>query len=437
MYDGRGMAKLDAYLRSIEKFGAAGAVLTSNQPITLRFPSGDRNATQVTSHDQLVGMIREVASPSGLDQIDQGRPARFEIESAGFRYAISVAPRQGAWQVTIEPAGAPSAVPAPVPPSSSSGTHPRVATPPPFAVEPVDMMIERGQYGGGSAALVPATTSGSAILDQITRAARGARATDVFMGTGIAPVHRVAGELTAHGNAMDAEALSREVGIVAPAVARGAWADHRTAVFAYGDGGGRVRVTLGRDQRGPTAALRLLPDEAPALERLAIPKAGEWLGMRGLIVVTGGAGAGKSVTMAALVRVLGERQRRVITIEDPIEVVHVAPTISQRAIGEHVLSVRGGVAEALSEGADAIAIGEVTTPDAANALLDAVLGGLLVLTTIGAPSPAIALERIVALAGLDNRDLARSVLGECLIGSIRPAIARGGARTFETTSRAG
>lgn len=299
------------------------------------------------------------------------------------------------------------------------------------------MMIERGQYGGGSAAPAPATTSGSAILDQITRAARGARATDVFMGTGIAPVHRVAGDLTAHGNAMDAEALSREVGIVAPAVARGAWADHRTAVFAYGDGGGRVRVTLGRDQRGPTAALRLLPDEAPALERLAIPKAGEWLGMRGLIVVTGGAGVGKSVTMAALVRVLGERQRRVITIEDPIEVVHVAPTISQRAIGEHVLSVRAAVTEALSEGADAIAIGEITTADAANALLDAVLGGLLVLTTIAAPTPAIALERIVALAGLDNRELARSVLGESLIGSIRPAIARGGARTFETTSRAG
>src|SRR5689334_11235028 len=98
------MAKLDAYLRSIEKFGAAGAVLTSGQAVTLKFPTGDRNATQVTPHDLLVGMVRELAPPAALDAIDANRPARFDIESEGKRYSVSVAPRPGVWQVTLAPA---------------------------------------------------------------------------------------------------------------------------------------------------------------------------------------------------------------------------------------------------------------------------------------------------------------------------------------------
>ncbi|MGN6108889.1 MAG: hypothetical protein ACTHU0_27535, partial [Kofleriaceae bacterium] len=96
------MAKLDVYLRSIEKFGASGVVLASGQAVTMRFPTGDRQATQTTPHDQLVALVRESAPPGALDQIDKSRPARFELESNGVRYAVSVAPRPGAWQVSIE-----------------------------------------------------------------------------------------------------------------------------------------------------------------------------------------------------------------------------------------------------------------------------------------------------------------------------------------------
>ena len=56
------MARIDVYLRSIERFGAAGAILTSGQAVTLRFPTGDRHATQVTHHDALVALVREIAS---------------------------------------------------------------------------------------------------------------------------------------------------------------------------------------------------------------------------------------------------------------------------------------------------------------------------------------------------------------------------------------
>jgi len=432
------MAKLDAYLRSIEKFGAAGAVLTSGQAITLRFPGGDRNATQVTPHDQLVGLVREVAPPNVLDQIDQNRPARFEFESAGIRYAISVAPRPGAWQVSIEPAGAA----APPPGANIRATPPPGAMAAPAAAaiaasgaEAGDMLIERGQFDGGATAAP--TTSGSTVLDQITRAARGARATDVFLASGAAPIHRVGGELTAAGTALDADALSRELGIVATAEARGAWSEHGAGVFAYADGGGRVRVTLGRDRRGPNASLRLLPDEPPPIDRLGVGRAGEWLGGRGLIVITGAAGAGKTVTLASLVRALGERPRRVVTLEEPIEVLQPAPAVSQRAVGEHVRSVRDGVRAALDEGADVIAIGTAVSADAAAGVLEAVLGGALVLVTVSAPSGGAALERLLSLVATDEREVARTLLTEALLGTIKPVVGRGGGRTLEVAGRSG
>src|SRR5579862_7024302 len=103
------MPKIDVYLRSIERFGAAGAVLTSGQSVTLKFPTGDRHATQVTPHDQLVVLVREVATPAALDQIDKNRPAKFDFDSNGTRYSLSVAPKPGAWQVAIEPATAAAA----------------------------------------------------------------------------------------------------------------------------------------------------------------------------------------------------------------------------------------------------------------------------------------------------------------------------------------
>jgi hypothetical protein len=303
------MAKIDVYLRSIERFGAAGAVLTSGQAVTLKFPQGDRNATQITPHDQLVALAREVAPPAALAQIDGNRPAKFEIESNGFHYALTVTPRPGMWQVLIEGGAAPAA-PAATPPTGPVARQPRAATAPTTA-DAGEMAIERGQYG--EAAPATRTTSGSALLDQWTNAARSARATDVYLATGAPPVARVNGELQALGDrgSLEAETISRELGVVAPAEARAAWSERGFATFTYGDGVGRVRATLTRDHRGPGATLRLLVGEPPAIERLGLSReVGGWLDTRGLVLVAGPTGSGKTTTLAALVRSLGDKRER-------------------------------------------------------------------------------------------------------------------------------
>ncbi len=424
------MAKLDVYVRSIKQLGAQGAVLTSGQAVTLRFPTGDRHATQITSHEQIVAIVREVATPGALDQIEKNRATKFDVESNGGRWSIQVSPRPGAWNVTIDPLDPPT--PAPV-----ATTRPtRISTQPPVASP--DMAIERGQYSEGA---MPAATSGSTLLDQLTAAARKVGATDIYLGAGSPGFQRVGGELaaTADRTPYDPDLLARELGLVAPNDVRAAWADaggtHRSAVFAYGDGAGRVRVTLTRDHRGPGAALRLLMAEPPTLDELGLPAVVDWLHDRGLIVIGGPSGSGRTTTLAALVRRLGEARRRVVTFEDPIELVHVSAWISQRAVGEHVPSVGAGVAQAMREGADVIVIGDVETAGDAAAVVEAVAGGHLVLATMVAPRAHVAVERMIDRLPPDQRDLARALIGDSLLGTIGPLVAHGGARSFEVAGR--
>jgi twitching motility protein PilT len=416
------MSRLDVYLRSIKQLGALGAVLTSGQAVTLRFPTGDRHATQITAHDQLVSLVREIAPPAVVEQIDRARPASFELEAIGGRWSIQVVPRPGAWHVAIDPVESPAAPP-PGPPSRPT---PRPATVAPGGGEVSELAIERGQYaapGPGHAA-----SGGSALLDHLTAGGRAAYASDIYLNAGSPPFQRIGGELTATADRapIDGDTLARELGQVAPNEARSAWAERGLAVFAYGDGAGRVRVTLTRDHRGPGATLRLLPAEAPPLAGLGLDGVADWLRDRGLVIVAGPSGCGKTTALAALVRALGEQRRRVITIEDPIEMVHVSGWISQRAIGEHVPGVGDGVAAAMREGADAIAIGAVQSAADAAAVIEAVAGGHLVLTTETAPRAGVALDRLLDRLPLEHREVARTLCEDTYLGAIGPVVTRAG-----------
>jgi twitching motility protein PilT len=472
------MPKLDLYLRSIEKFGAAGAVLASGQAVTLRFPTGDRQATQVTPHEQIVQIVREIAPTGMMEQIENGRAARLEIDSSGRRYVMSVTPRGGAWQIEIA-AGPPgggggsggggggdaaeavaeraldgpshrpgAALRGPAEPGLGDGPSHRPAAVLRGPAEPglVDGPSHRPAAvlrGPAEPGLVddggPGAAPAGAALEQLTRAARAASASDLYLSAGAVGVHRIAGEVVSAGTGViDGDLIARELGAIAPPEARAAWEKTGTAMFTYGDGEGRVRVTLARDHRGPSAALRLLPDEAPPLDALGLAGAGwpieGWLGRRGLIVIAGPSGSGKTVTLAALVRALGERRRRVVTIEEPIELVHASAWISQRAVGEHVASVSTAVGSAMNEGADAIAIGRVSSEATARGVVEAVSGGHLVLTTVVAHTAGVALDRMIAHLPADQRELAHGLLFSALLGTIQPVPSSTGERTFEITS---
>ena len=141
------------------------------------------------------------------------------------------------------------------------------------------------------------------------------------------------------------------------------------------------------------------------------------------MLIAGPTGIGKTTTLAALVRALGEAGERVVTLEDPIEIIHVtSPWISQRALREHVPTLAEGVAAAMREGADAIVIGAITSAEGADAVIDCVNAGHLVLTTIATTKARHAVDQLIDLLPVDRRDLARAALDDGLLGTIAPVL---------------
>src|SRR5438045_4154390 len=103
------MARIDSYIKSIERFSASGIVLKSNAHILLKFPAGDRHATQTTPHDALQGMVRDVVPSAMRLGLDTGKAVTFEYALDGARYKIGVQPGGAEWTVTIEAAAAAAA----------------------------------------------------------------------------------------------------------------------------------------------------------------------------------------------------------------------------------------------------------------------------------------------------------------------------------------
>lgn len=440
------MPKIDAYLRSIERFGATGALLSSGQSITLRFPSGDRHATQVTPHELLVAMIREVAPAAAWSSLDAGKPARFEFDSGGHRFGVAATPAPNAWHVALEVLGDSAAGSGGedgrvASPSSSVVTAvvSPVATPPPVprGREPrldelaASLAIERTPYddqGGGGSGNAPGG-SGSALLDQLLAWARAKKASDLAVAAGAQPALRVDGrwQISDEHAPIDGELLSRELGVLAPAAARASWFERGEACFGAADATGRLRVQLGRDHAGPRASIRLLLAEPPALERLNLPELPRrWLkARRGLVVITGGPGAGKSTTWASLVRELASASPppSIAVIEEPTELMQRGSALlSQREAPAHVPTVAAGIHAAMREGAEVIAVGRVAGAETAAAIAAAIAAGHLVLAVVDASDTSplrlrsattVALDRLAEAGGAAG---GRDLIADGLVG---------------------
>lgn len=409
------MAKIDTYLRSIERFGATGATLVSGKSVTLHFPTGDRHATQVTSHELLVAMVREVAPASAQAALETGRTVRFALDSGGVRYGLLVTPHGAEWQLVVEvpPAEAPSE-PRPAPPSEPPRPAPPVTMAEPERVGELAsaLAIERTQYGEGASDAAQM----QALLGRLISWARAQRASELRLCSGAPAMARVDRAWVSAGEQpLDGDVLARELGVLAPAGARASWLERGEGWFVIADDTGRMRVTLGRDLLGPRATVRFLRAEAPTCEALGVPEAlRSLLRGRGLIVVAGAAGSGKSTTLAALVRDLGLGLGvPVCSLEEPIELAQRANAlISQREIGVHVESFAAGVRSAMREGSHAIALGRCDDEPSVTALSHALDAGHLVLVEVAASSSATALARL--LGWVSNASRARQSIAEHL-----------------------
>jgi len=192
-------------------------------------------------------------------------------------------------------------------------------------------------------------------------------------------------------------------------------------------GVGNLRCNAAQQRGAISLAIRLLPPKVPTIDELGLPLICKQLALkpRGLVIVTGPTGSGKTTTMAAMINHLNTNEsRHVVTIEDPIEYVHTAINcaITQRQLGSDTLSFAAALRHVLRQDPDVILVGEMRDLDTASAVLTVAETGHLVLSTGHAPSATQAMERIIDLFPPEERHLAQARLASLLIGVLCQAL---------------
>lgn len=330
------------------------------------------------------------------------------------RTPSAAAPMPGMANQASAASGSRSVPPAPPTPQ----TAPRPAVPASSSPKP--------RMPAPSAGLSP----GSPTLAQLVRYAYDKGYSDVHLGVGEVPRYRNRGdmEITNHPETDRATFMSWLREILSDEEIR------RFEEYLEFDGAteyefARVRINIFDTLRGPGMVLRLIPLTILTIEQLRLPPVLKDVCHyhKGLILVTGPTGSGKSTSLAAMVDYINkEMPKHIITIEDPIEFVHQSrkALIRQREVGMHTLKFDNALKASLREDPDVILVGEMRDKETVNTALKAAQTGHLVMGTLHTNSAIKTLERILTLYSAEEQPAMRVAIAESLVAIIAQGLCR-------------
>lgn len=260
----------------------------------------------------------------------------------------------------------------------------------------------------------------SSLLDAVIQ--RGA--SDLHLQVGQAPVLRISGEMTPLDlPVLTPENTSEIVTSILPSHDQERLQQHGGADFAIPHGGSRFRVSVLRAKGNYGLVFRLIPSKLLSLEQIGLPPAITDLltRPRGLILVTGPTGSGKSTTLASMINWINEnRQAHIITIEDPIEYYHThkKSVITQREVNVDVTSFAEAIRGALRQDPDVILVGEMRDLETIEAAVTAAETGHLVFGTLHTTGAARTINRIVDAFPASTKETIRAQLSTSIVAVI-------------------
>jgi len=268
-------------------------------------------------------------------------------------------------------------------------------------------------------------------IDRLLRAVAQHGASDLHLQVASPPTLRVHGGLTpAQAPEVTDDDLDQMIQQIAPDTVREAFARDRSADFSYLlEDVARFRVNVFYEKDHASAVFRLIPLTVPPLADLNLPPVIQEIGLaeRGLVLMTGTTGSGKSTTLAAIIDALNESRRlRIITIEDPIEFVHTSKKslVAQREIGRDSPGFLQALRRALRQDPDVILIGELRDLETIKTALVAADTGHMVYSTVHTANASQTVQRLISMFPPNERDLLITQLATNLEAVISQRLAR-------------
>ena len=257
------------------------------------------------------------------------------------------------------------------------------------------------------------------------------RASDLHLSAGLPPMLRIDGSLQAASDqVLTHERIAAAMADIMGPHQREHFEQTLEADFSYEvPGVSRFRVNAYQQIRGMSVAFRAIPNKVPSLADLQAPEVFTDFALRprGLVLVTGPTGSGKSTTLAAMIHELNRTQaKHVLTIEDPIEFVYEPNRclINQREVGGQTLSFANALRAAMREDPNVILVGEMRDLETIRLAITAAETGHLVLATLHTSGAAKAIDRIIDVFPGDEKSVVRSMLSESLTAVVSQVLCK-------------
>jgi twitching motility protein PilT len=425
----------------LTRFGAMqGSELRLEAGAPVRLTNGDGVPKDVTTRPmtgpEILGVITPIAPGDAHQRIAVSSPFDFPYVLAGVgEFKVVVRGGTDALNVTIVSAQARTTTAA----APAQATPVAVPAPAPVAAAPVAAAVAAPAAAAVPAVEPHAVIGSSAKIDALFHKMVEMKSSDLHLCVGMPPLVRKDGSiqpLEANGTALDPESIVALLDPIIPAKNREEFARRHDTDFAYEIAGlARFRANIYMDRKGRGAVFRVIPSKILTAEDLGLSQAILQLCKlnKGLVLVTGPTGSGKSTTLCAMVDYINRtRDEHLITIEDPIEFVHENKKclINQREVHTHTSGFKDALRAALREDPDIVLVGEMRDLETVAIAIETAETGHLVFGTLHTTTAASTVDRVIDQFPTDRQAQIRIMLSESLKGVIAQTLCKkiGGGR---------